>query len=170
MIAGGPSETTSVADIFVSYTSTDRDWAFWIGWELEDLGHKPHLHDWEVSGGGDIMAWMDKRHQEADHVLCVVSEGYLAKPYSDWERRAAQWASVTARPNFMLPVFIAPCEAPTLFAHIKRCDLYGVQEEEARLRLKAFLTPATKPAQRQPFPGRAPISDQPLPSINTGVA
>jgi hypothetical protein len=28
-----------VADIFVSYTSGDRDWAFWIGQELLKLGH-----------------------------------------------------------------------------------------------------------------------------------
>ena len=28
-----------MADIFVSYTSSDRDWAFWIGQELEKLGH-----------------------------------------------------------------------------------------------------------------------------------
>jgi len=26
-----------VADIFVSYTSSDRDWAHWIGKELEAL-------------------------------------------------------------------------------------------------------------------------------------
>ena len=28
-----------MADIFVSYTSSDRDWAFWIAKELEALGH-----------------------------------------------------------------------------------------------------------------------------------
>jgi hypothetical protein len=32
-----------VADIFVSYTSDDRDWAFWIGQELLKLGHEAHL-------------------------------------------------------------------------------------------------------------------------------
>jgi hypothetical protein len=45
-----------VADIFVSYTSGDRDWAFWIGQELLKLGHMAHLHDWEISAGGNIMA------------------------------------------------------------------------------------------------------------------
>jgi hypothetical protein len=29
-----------VADIFISYTSSDRDWAFWIGQQLEKPGHK----------------------------------------------------------------------------------------------------------------------------------
>jgi len=142
----------AVADIFISYTSSDRDWAFWIGHELEAQRHKARIHEWEVAGGGDIPAWMEERHHGADHVLCVVSEKYLKAAYSSWERRAAQWAAAKDRPNFALPVFVEPCEAPTLFAHLKRCDLHGVTEDEARARLKAFLEPAQKPP-RGPFPG-----------------
>jgi hypothetical protein len=78
-----------VADIFVSYTSDDRDWAFWIGQELEKLGHVPRIDAWEISGGGDIAKWMEERHDKADHILCVISTAYLTKPYSSWERRAA---------------------------------------------------------------------------------
>ena len=95
-----------MADIFVSYTNSDRHWAFWIGHELEALGHVPHIHDWEVSGGADIMAWMEERHQAADHILCVISAAYLIKPYSSWERRAAQWAAATCEtlnPKTMSP-------------------------------------------------------------------
>jgi TIR domain len=66
-----------VADIFISYTSSDRDWAFWIGHELEALGHVPRIHEWEISGGGDIMAWMEDRHQAADHTLCVIPQQTL---------------------------------------------------------------------------------------------
>jgi hypothetical protein len=29
----------AMTDIFVSYTSCDRDWAFWIADELKSLGH-----------------------------------------------------------------------------------------------------------------------------------
>jgi TIR domain len=137
-----------MADIFVSYTSSDREWAFWIGHELEALGHAPRIHEWEISGGGDIMAWMEGRHHEANCVLCVVSNAYLKKPYSSLERRAAQWASLTDRPKFLLPVFIEPCESPTLFAPLKRCDLYGLAEGDARARLKAFLSAGSKAAAR----------------------
>jgi hypothetical protein len=84
-----------MADIFVSYTSSDRDWAFWISHELEALGHIPHIHDWEIPGGGDLAAWMEERHQAADHIMCVVSTSYLSKRYSSWERRTAQWAAIT---------------------------------------------------------------------------
>jgi len=145
-----------VADILISYTSSDRDWAFWIGKELEKLGHVPHIHEWEISGGGDIAAWMEERADKADHILCVISEIYLTKPYSSWERRAAQWAAATERPNFALPVFIEDCKAPTLLGQFKRCDLTGVSEDDARARLAAFLAPAKRPRGVVPFPGGAP--------------
>ncbi len=160
-----------MAEIFVSYTSSDRDWAFWIGQELEALHHMPRIHEWEISGGGDIAAWMEDRHEQADHILCVISETYLTKPYSSWERRAAQWAAATDRPNFALPVFIENCKAPTLLAQFKRCDLAGliISEEEARARLAAFLAPAAKPAGPMPFPGSAPAV-QPAPARPVAAA
>jgi hypothetical protein len=135
-----------MADIFVSYTSSDRDWAFWIGQELEKLGHVAHIHEWELSGGGDIAAWTEERHDKADHILCVICETSLTKPYASWERRAAQWAAASTRPNFALPVFIENCQAPTLLAQFRRCDLAGLSEEETRVRLAAFLAPAARPA------------------------
>ena len=60
--------------IFISYTSSDRDWAFWIAKELEALGHTPHVHEREIKGGDEVYAWMETRHDTADHVLCVVSD------------------------------------------------------------------------------------------------
>jgi hypothetical protein len=126
-----------MAVVFVSYTSSDSKWAFWIGQQLEALGHTPH--DWEISGGGNVMAWMTERTDAADHVLCVVSEKYLKAPYSSLERTAAEWAAAKKRPNFALPVFVEPCEPTVLFAPLKRCDLYGITEEEARARLAALV-------------------------------
>jgi tetratricopeptide (TPR) repeat protein len=149
-----------VANIFVSYTSSDRDWAFWIGHELEALGHTAHIHDWEISGGGNIAAWMEERHHNADRVLCVISRAYLEKPYSKLERQSGQWAAITTRPNFVLPVFVEPCEAPTLLAPLKRCDLHGLSEEDARGYLRVFLKPAAKSAPG-PFPGGVKGSLQP---------
>ena len=55
-----------MADIFVRYTSDDREWAEWIGQELLKLGHAAHIDAWEIPGGGDIAAWMDERLQKAD--------------------------------------------------------------------------------------------------------
>jgi TIR domain len=129
--------------------------AFWIGQELIKLGHTPRIHEWEIDAGGNIPAWMEKRHYEADHVLFVISRAYLAAPYSNWERQAAQWAAADKRPNFALPVFIEDCEAPTLLAPIKRCDLYGHSEAEARAALATYLAPAAMPKSPVDFFGAA---------------
>jgi hypothetical protein len=99
-----------VADIFISYTSKDRDWAFWIGQELDALGHVVHIDAWEIGPGGDIGAWMVERHDKANHVLLVVSEAYFDRPHTGWEWRAAQWAAQTDRPDFAVPVRIEGCK------------------------------------------------------------
>ncbi len=143
----------AVADIFISYTSSDREWAFWIARELESLGHTPHIHEWEIKGGDDIYAWMESRHDAADHVLCVVSDDYLKAPYSTLERNAALWQAAARRPGFVLLVAVEPCRLPTLADHIRRCELYGVPEDVARRRLGEFMQKREAPAAAA-FPGK----------------
>jgi tetratricopeptide (TPR) repeat protein len=106
---------------------------------------------------------MEAQTDAAAHVLCVVSEKYLKAPYSSLERQAAEWAAASRRPNFALPVYVEPCEAPILFGPLKRCDLHGITEDEARARLKAFLEPARKPP-RGPFPGGVKSPTTPTPT------
>jgi len=147
-----------LANIFVSYTSTDRIWAFWIAQELEKLGHTAHVHDWEIGAGGDIALWMEERHDKADNVLLVVSGVYLSKNYSRWERLAAQWAAAGERPNFALPILIEDCKLPTLLAQIKRCELFGLVEDEARTRMADYLKSGVRPQGSMRFPGGAKLA------------
>ena len=156
-----------MADIFVSYTSSDRDWAFWIGQELVRLKHSPRIHEWEIQAGGDIPAWMEKRLQKADCVLCVFSAAYLTKDFSNWERRSAHWAAASTRPNFMLPVFVEDLDPPVALAHIKRCGLYGLGENDARARLEAYLAQAKPPATPVRFPGGAKAPPAPAKQAQT---
>jgi tetratricopeptide (TPR) repeat protein len=153
----GPERTGAglglMADYFISYTSSDRDWAQWIGKELEALAHTPHIHEWEIKGGEDIYAWMEARHDAADHVLCVVSDEYLKAPYSTLERNAALWQAAKNRTSFVLFVVVKPCRLPTLIDHIRRCELYGVPEEAARTRFQEFMTSRAAP-QSAAFPGQ----------------
>jgi tetratricopeptide (TPR) repeat protein len=142
-----------LADIFVSYTSKDRDWAFWIGQELEKLGHVVHLDAWEIPGGGNIMAWMQGRIQKADHALCVISQDYFEGPFASAEEQSALWAGLKKRKNFVLPARITDCELPPFLAPLRHCDLWDVNEDEARARLIEFLNPAGRPSTLATFPG-----------------
>ncbi|HEY4404889.1 MAG TPA: tetratricopeptide repeat protein [Xanthobacteraceae bacterium] len=156
-VPAGPGRTGAglglMADYFISYTSSDRDWAQWIGKELEALAHTPHIHEWEIKGGDDIYAWMEARHDAADHVLCVVSDEYLKAPYSTLERNAALWQAAKNRTSFVLFVVVKPCRLPTLIDHIRRCELYGVPEDAARTRFHEFMTSRAAP-QAAAFPGQ----------------
>jgi hypothetical protein len=159
-----------VADIFVSYTKSDRDWGFWIAQELNKLGHVAHIHEWEVLAGGNIASWMEERHDKADHILCVISRVYLTKPYSSWERLAAQWAAARDRPNFALPVFVEDCKAPTMLAPFKRCDLFDLNEDEARAALAAYMNPVGPSAAAPvPFPAQAKHGVTETTQLNTSA-
>jgi hypothetical protein len=140
-----------MADIFISYTGSDcdRHWAFWIGHYLEDLGHVPHVYEWELRGGDDIMAWMEKRLDAADDVLCVVSQKYLNgyESYASREGRAAQWAAASKRRNAVFAVFMEPCESPLLFAPLKQYDLHGIC---GNMRLSGCGSTPAGSAQRPP--------------------
>ena len=142
-----------MSDIFVSYTSSDREWAHWIALELESLGHVAHVHEWEIEGSGSIYAWMEKRHDAADRVLCVVSDEYLKASYSTLERHAALWQAASKRPGFVLLVAVRPCKFPTLSDHLRRCELFGIPKDAARLRLRQFIEAPVKP-KSVPFPGK----------------
>jgi hypothetical protein len=91
-----------VANIFISYTSSDRDWAFWIAEQLEALDHTPHIDELEIKGGDNIYRWMEQRLDDADRVLCVISDDYLKAPYATLERQAALWQAASKRPGFVL--------------------------------------------------------------------
>ncbi len=142
-----------MADIFVSYTQSDRDWADWIARQLESLGHVPHVHEWEIKGGDDIYRWMEERHEAADHMLCVLSDEYLKAPYSTLERNAALWQAAGKRPGFVLLVAVKPCKLPTLSDHIRRLELFGIPEDAARLRFREFMAAPARPEPAR-FPGR----------------
>jgi len=156
-----PRQAEKMADIFVSYTSSDRDWAYWIGRELEALGHVAHIHEWELKSGEDIYEWMEQRHDAADHVLCVLSDDYLKAPYSKLERNAAIWQAAGKRPGFVLFVAVKPCKLPTLADHFRRCELFNVDEAEARRRFRDFMS-ARNAAATIAFPGELAVSNIPI--------
>src|SRR5689334_25118857 len=97
---------------------------------------------------------MERRHNAADHVLCVVSDDYLKAPYSTLERNAALWQAASKRPGFVLLVAVKPCRLPTLSDHIRRCELFGIPEDAAHLRLREFLTAERAKPEAATFPGR----------------
>ncbi|MFZ1963006.1 MAG: toll/interleukin-1 receptor domain-containing protein [Roseiarcus sp.] len=138
---------------FVSYTSSDREWAQWIGAELRTLGHEPFVHEWEIGAGEDIYAWMEKRHDQADHVISVVSDAYMKAPFSMLECNAALWRSAKLGQNFALLALVEPIKLPNLVDFMRRYELFGVSKDEAQKRFHEFIA-ERKALDTVMFPGR----------------
>lgn len=136
-----------MADIFVSYTSSDRDRAHWIARELEALGQRPRLYEEEVRGGDSFYAWMRQRLDAADHALCVISEAYLKARYSLDEFDAASKYAAEKDYNFLLPVVIERCRVPVITGHRVLCELFGMSDDEKRSRFRAFIAKSVPSSQ-----------------------
>ena len=96
-------------NIFVSYTNSDREWAHWIAVERRAQGHKPHVHEWEIDAGGNILGWTEQHHDAANHVLYGVSKECLKAPHSIQEL-----PDDAARQRFR--EFMTPLAAPAIVA------------------------------------------------------
>src|SRR5262249_16406969 len=69
------------------------------------------------------------------------------------ERNAALWQAADKRPGFVLLVAVKPCTIPALSDHIRRCELFGIPEDAARIRFREFLSKREAPASAS-FPGK----------------
>jgi len=85
--------------------------------------------------------------------MCVVSDQSLATPFATLERNAALWKAAKDRPGFVLLVVVKPCKLPTLSDHIRRCELFGIPEAAARVRLREFMQKREAPLTTA-FPGK----------------
>ena len=162
--------------IFVSYTSSDRRWAHWIAWQLQEGGHQPFVHEWEIGAGQNIPRWMEERLDEADHLIGVFSEAYCNAVHSRSERWAACWDDPEGRTGFLIPIEVnRVTKWPRLIKPLNRLSLVGLNESKAQARLTAFLEPRRPPAQKPEFPGAeesysASFTDnsEPLGSLSPG--
>ena len=145
--------------IFISYTSSDKEWAHWIAWQLRSGGHQPFVHEWEIDAGQNIPRWMEERLGEADGLVGVFSDTYCDAIYSQGERWAALWQDPDGRRGFLIPIEARKVTHWPIFVRpLKRLSLVGLNETEASVRLIEFLKPAVPPSEKPAYPGNDPVA------------
>jgi hypothetical protein len=147
-------------DVFVSYTKTDRRWAEWIAWQLEDAGWRVLIQAWDMVPGSNWVHAMDEGAQRARRTLAVMSSDYLASVYGTAEWEVAWSADPLGLRRKLLTVRVEDCERPGLLGTIVGIDLFGVAEHEARQRLvdavRAAIAGRARPTTPPAFPGAGP--------------
>ncbi len=72
----GPGSPERV-DFFVSYASADRPWAEWIGWALDEAGHRVLVQAWDFGPGANFVLQMDRAATISDRTVAVLSPAFL---------------------------------------------------------------------------------------------
>jgi hypothetical protein len=142
-------------DFFISYTQSDRVWAEWIGWQLQQAGYTVILQAWDFRPGTDWVHQMHTVVQQAKHTLAVLSPAYLeSSEFGEAEWRVAFAADPGGRDRRLIPVRVRECHVEGLLGTRVYVDLVGRSEEGAVAALISGVSEQNgRPTSEPAFPG-----------------
>ncbi|WP_163553621.1 toll/interleukin-1 receptor domain-containing protein [Candidatus Frankia alpina] len=166
---GAAEEDASDLDFFISYTDSDRAWAEWVAWQLEDAGYRVLVQAWDFIVGSHWPAGMQRGVAVARRTIALLSPAYLRSVYGQVEWLAAQAADPLGFAGKLIPIRVAECPREGLLGQIVSFDLFDLPEAEARARLAEQLAilrsgrakPGAPPAFPSAMSGAAPRSEEP---------
>jgi hypothetical protein len=85
-------------DFFVSYAQSDREWAEWIAWQLEEVPYRVLIQAWDMVLGTNWVQRMDQGVSGAERTIVILSDHYLSSVYGKAEWLAA-WKNDLSRPK-----------------------------------------------------------------------
>ena len=137
-----------MADIFVSYTRSDLEWATWTAETAEAAGRTCVLQEWDSLPGTNFVSWIDTQIGRAKWVMPIYSRAYFDSKWC-----TSEWTSALARSS-ILPVKVDACVIPAILATITYVDISEVDEITARENILFALRIDKRPrASRFGFPG-----------------
>lgn len=109
--------------VFISYSSRDRQIATWLSVDLANEGHVPWLDEWQIKAGESIPNKIAHGIAECDYLLVLLSPNSVG---SGWVERewSTKYSSEVADGHIrVIPVLLQDCEIPTLLQVKKYADL-----------------------------------------------
>jgi hypothetical protein len=157
----------SKRDFFISYTWSDRTWAEWTAWQLEEAGYTTILQAWDFGAGAHFVTEMHQATQVAERTIAILSDKYIKSAFAEAEWQEAWRADPDGSQRKLLVFRIEGCQRPGLLGQLVSEDLFNVDEQVARSRLLAVVRRGRRkpivppgfplqepPANATPFPGR----------------
>jgi tetratricopeptide (TPR) repeat protein len=139
---------------FISYNKTDRAWAEWIAWQLEEAGYTTIIQAWDFRPGLNFVQKMQESVQVAERTIAVLSTNYLEALYTYPEWEAALKQDPRGEKGLLVPVRIQECKPPGLLGLISYIDLVGLDETSAQQTLLDGVRQGrNKPPTAPLFPG-----------------
>ncbi len=140
-------------DFFVSYTSSDRSWAEWVAWQLEEAGYTTVIQAWDSRPGKNFVLWMSETATRASRTIAILSQDYLDAPYAQSEWAAAFRLDPRGEKGTLIPVRVEDCDVTGLLPTITYIDLVGMEEPGAKkVLLNGVKLRRAKPIEQPRFP------------------
>lgn len=156
-------------DFFVSYTSSDREWAEWVAWELQEAGFTCTIQAWHFAPSQSFIQRMRQALVESRHLVAILSDEYLASEFAGAELDAALASDPRGLRAKLIPIRVKPCSPDELIRSRIYIDLVGKDPTQARNDLlagiaaaRATVTPADAVRFDAPpkFPGTSLKSEE----------
>ncbi|MFJ6904085.1 FxSxx-COOH system tetratricopeptide repeat protein [Streptomyces griseoluteus] len=149
--------TDHAQQFFISYAGTDRPWAEWVGWHLEQAGHQVILDVWDWRTGDNFVQRMDEALKRADAVIALFSTSY----FEDERWTTEEWTAAVAHRDRLIPLALEPLttnDLPRILAAKLRKNLHGLDETAALTALREAVNSGSRPTAPPPFPGTIPVT------------
>lgn len=146
----------STIDFFISYNGSDKIWAEWIAWQLEDAGFSTVFQAWDFRPGTNFVLKMQEASEKAKRTIAVLSPSYLTADFTSPEWAAAFRRDPQGKNGILVPIMVRDCrqELEGLWPQIIYINLVGVSEQEARnVLLEGINRGRNKPQSPPAFPG-----------------
>ncbi len=140
-------------DLFISYTASDKAWAEWIAFELEQKGWTTTIQAWDMRG--NFISAMNAAMQECRRTIGVLSAAALDSPFVQVEWQGALRRDPLGQQDLLLLFRVEDDVMPVgWLAQIGFTDLVGLAQAQALETLLARVQQGRgKPEQPLPFPG-----------------
>ncbi|NOR47290.1 MAG: TIR domain-containing protein, partial [Methanosarcinaceae archaeon] len=151
-------------DFFISYNSTDKTWAEWTAWTLEEAGYTTVLQAWDFRPGSNFVLEMQRAASEAERTIAILSPAFLNADHTQPEWAAAFAQDPAGKRGTLLPVRVQKCDLKGLLSAITYIDLVDLNETAAKKALlQGISRERIKPLVEPAFPGdvRRSVTEQP---------
>jgi DNA polymerase III delta prime subunit len=149
-------------DFFISYNQSDRAWAEWLAWTLEEAGYSVIIEAWDFRPGGNFAVEMQNATVQAKKMIAVLSENYLNANFTHAEWAAYFRQDPKGEQRLLIWVRVQDCQPTGMLATMIYVDMVGLDEATAQLKILDALKERAKPEWKPAFPG-SPLDFQRVP-------
>jgi WD40 repeat protein len=145
-------------DVFLSYSSKDRNVVHALAEKLRNAGLRVWLDSWVIQPGDPISLKIQHGLEKSRVLLMCMSKAYFRSGWAGLEHHSLLFRDPTNKERRFIPVLVGECKLPSAIAQFAYVDWREPSGEAYDTLLKAC---RPEPSKRKREPGRARRGQQP---------